>query len=179
MLANIVKVAGVFVAGGTAPDGNLLDVRPPTPLILAVLLYLGMVLSLFRFKRAEYALLLIWLTWMRLPSVLSDDAPSLHRLIGTLPPMTILIALGIGWLLDLVRAAMQHGERWPRLASAVTGLALGSLLVYTTVWSYQFFFVDWGRAENLFFIFDVGQNDIGQYAASTPPDTRLYYTPAD
>ena len=82
VVANIVKVAGVFVTGGTAPDGNLLDVRPPTPLILAVLLYLGMGLSLLRFKRAEYALLLIWLVWMWLPSVLSDDAPSLHRLIG-------------------------------------------------------------------------------------------------
>ena len=53
------------------------------------------------------------------------------------------------------------------------------MLVYTTVWSYQYFFVDWGRAENLYYIFDVGLNDIGQYAASTPSDTRLYYSPAD
>ena len=31
----------------------------------------------------------------------------------------------------------------------------------------------------MYYIFDVGLNDIGQYAASTPSDTRLYYSPAD
>ena len=63
--------------------------------------------------------------------------------------------------------------------STAVGVALGGLLIYTTVWSYQYFFVDWGRAKNLYHIFDVGLVDIGKFAAATPPDTRLYYTPAD
>ena len=179
VLGNIVKVAGVFVTGGSVPDGNRLYTRPPMPLILALMLYLGMALSLLRFRRAEYAMLLIWLVWMWVPSVLSNDAPNLHRMIGTTPAMAILIAVGMGWLLDLVRGGTRDLERWRRLAPAVAGIALSGLLVYTTVWSYQYFFMDWGRAKNLYYIFDVGLNDIGQYAASMPPDTRLYYSPAD
>ena len=179
VLGNIVKVAGVFVTGGYVPDGNLLYTRPPMPLILALMLYLGMVLSLCRFRRAEYAMLLIWGVWMWVPSILSNDAPNLHRMIGTTPAMAILIALGMGWLFDLVRVGTKDLARWRRLAPAVAGIVLSGLLIYTTVWSYQYFFVDWGRAKNLYFIFDVGLNDIGQYAASTPPDTRLYYSPAD
>ena len=84
------------------------------------MLYLGMVLSLLRFRRAEYAMLLIWLVWMWVPSILSDDAPNLHRMIGTTPAMAILIALGMGWLFDLVRESTKDtgdggGASRPRL----------------------------------------------------------------
>ena len=144
VVGNTVKVAGVFVTGGYVPDGNRLYTRPPMPLFLALMLYLGMALSLLRFRRAEYAMLLIWLVWMWVPSILSNDAPNLHRMIGTTPAMAILIALGMGWLLDLVRGGTKDLERWRRLAPAVAGIALSGLLVYTTVWSYQYFFVDWG-----------------------------------
>ena len=67
---------------------------------MALIFYLGTAVALLRAKRAEYALLLIWLVWMAIPSVLSDDAPSIRRMIGSLPAVTILIALGMGWLLD-------------------------------------------------------------------------------
>jgi hypothetical protein len=178
-LANLVKVATVFVAGGSVPDGNLLYVRPPLPLVLALLLYLGMGVSIFRIRQPAYALLLIWFVWMWTPSILSNDAPNLHRMIGAAPGMAILIAVGAAWLLDLARAALRRVTPRPGAGSAFVGVALGGLLIYATIWSYQFFFVEWGRAQNLYFIFDVGLNEIGQYAASTPADTRLYYTPAD
>ena len=149
------------------------------PLILALIFYLGVAVALFRVKRAEYALLLIWLVWMWVPSILSDDAPSIRRMIGSLPAVTILIALGMGWLL---RCRSEPGRetvgRSETLPFAVTALALSGLLIYTSIWSYQYLFVDWGRDANMFHIFDVGLVDIGKYAAATPADTRLYYTPA-
>ena len=169
----------MFVTGGWVSDGNKLYTRPPMPLALALILYLGVVVALVRFKRAEYALLLIWFVWMWLPSVLSDDAPNIRRMIGSTPPMAILIALGMGWLFDAVKERTRNFNGWRSIAPAAVGIALGGLLIYTTVWSYQYFFVDWGRAKNLYHIFDVGLVDIGKFAAATPPDTRLYYTPAD
>jgi 4-amino-4-deoxy-L-arabinose transferase-like glycosyltransferase len=176
---NVLKVAGVFVTGGWVADGNKLYIRPPMPLALAVVLYLGLAVALVRFKRAEYALLLIWFVWMWLPSVMSDDAPNIRRMIGSTPPMAILIALGIGWLFDAARARTSNLKQWRSIVPAAVGVALGGLLIYTTVWSYQYFFVDWGRAKNLYHIFDVGLVDIGKFAAATPRDTHLYYTPAD
>ena len=179
LLSNVVKVAGVFVTGGWVSDGNKLYTRPPMPLPLALILYLGAAIALFRIKRAEYALLLIWFVWMWLPSILSDDAPNIRRMIGSVPAMAILIALGMGWLSDLVREKTRNLERWHNIAPSALGIALGGLLIHTTIWSYQYFFVDWGRAKNLYHIFDVGLVDIGEFAAATPADTRIYYTPAD
>ena len=179
LAGNVLKVAGVFVTGGWVSDGNKLYTRPPMPLALALILYLGAAVALVRFKRAEYALLLIWFVWMWLPSVMSDDAPNIRRMIGSTPPMAILIALGMGWLFDAVRAGTSNLKQWRSIVPAVVGVALGGLLIYTTVWSYQYFFVDWGRAKNLYHIFDVGLVDIGKFAAATPRDTHLYYTPAD
>lgn len=178
LAGNALKVAGVFVFAGPASDGNKLYTRPPLPLILALILYLSMAVALCRLKRAEYALLLIWFVWMSVPSILADDAPSIRRMIGSLPPMTILIALGVGWLFDASRSAARKRPPWREVAAATTGITLGGLLIYTTVWSYQYVFLDWGRDKNLFHIFDVGLVDIGKYAAATPADTRLYYTPA-
>ena len=103
LASNVLKVAGVFVTGGWVADGNTLYTRPPMPLALALILYLGVALALVRFKRAEYALLLIWFVWMWLPSVMSDDAPNIRRMIGSTPPMAILIALGMSWLFDAVK----------------------------------------------------------------------------
>jgi len=179
LAGNVLKVAGVFVTGGSVSDGNKLYTRPPLPLALALILYLGAAVALVRFKRAEYALLLIWFVWMWLPSVMSDDAPNIRRMIGSTPPMAILIALGMGWLFDAARVRTSNLRQWRSIVPAVLGVALGGLLIYTTVWSYQYFFVDWGRAKNLYHIFDVGLVDVGKFAAATPPDTRLYYTPAD
>ena len=112
LLSNALKVAGVFVTGGWVADGNKLYTRPPMPLVLALILYLGVALALLRFKRAEYALLLIWFVWMWLPSVMSDDAPNIRRMIGSAPPMAILIALGMGWLFDAVKARTRDLKRW-------------------------------------------------------------------
>ena len=179
LAGNVLKVAGVFVTGGWVADGNKLYTRPPMPLALALILYLGVAVALVRFKRAEYALLLIWFVWMWLPSVMSDDAPNIRRMIGSTPPMAILIALGMGWLFDGAKEWTHNSKRWRSIAPATVGVALGGLLIYTTVWSYQYFFVDWGRDKNLYHIFDVGLVDIGKFAAATPTDTRIYYTPAD
>ncbi len=178
LVRNALKVVGVFVFAGPASDGNKLYTRPPLPLIMALLFYLGVIVALFRVKRAEFALLLIWLIWMWVPSILSDDAPSIRRMIGSLPAVTILIALGMGWLLDAIRAWTRNLQPGRDIAVAVAGIALSGLLIFTTVWSYQYLFYDWGRDANMFHIFDVGLVDIGKLAASTPADTRLYYTPA-
>ena len=178
LIRNAAKVAGVFIFAGPASDGNKLYTRPPLPLLMALIFYLGTAVALLRAKRAEYALLLIWLVWMAIPSVLSDDAPSIRRMIGLLPAVTILIALGMGWLLDAASAWARSMRQKQNVAAVVMAAALSALLIYTTIWGYQYLFVDWGRDANMFHIFDVGLVDIGKYAAETPANTRLYYTPA-
>ncbi len=115
---------------------------------------------------------------MLVPSIFTDDAPSIRRAIGSLPPMVILITLGMGWLFDVGRNWARGQRTWRVVVPLAAGLAIIATLTYTGIWSYRYYFVDWGRSKELFHYFDVGLVDLGQYAATTTADTRLYYTPA-
>jgi Dolichyl-phosphate-mannose-protein mannosyltransferase len=185
---NTLAVAGLFVFGGDIAKTDNIFKRPPLPLILALTLLAGLLVAALRFKRAEYGLLLIWFVWMLFPSILTENAPSIRRAIGSVPPMVILMALGIGWLFDEVQSSsLIHRPPAPvvgkvssnahGLSSAFTGLAVGALLVCAVLWGYRYYFVEWASDKDLFHYFDVGLVDTGRFAASTPAGTRLYYTP--
>jgi 4-amino-4-deoxy-L-arabinose transferase-like glycosyltransferase len=175
---NTLKVAGVFLFGGDPNLSDNITARPPIPLALAVAFLIGLAVAFRRIRRAEYGLLLIWFAWMLVPSVLTDDAPSIRRAIGSLPPMVVLMALGMGWLFDVVRDWARVGRAWRLVVSFAVGLTIVATLAYAGVWSYRYYFVDWAGSKELFHYFDVGLVDLGQYAATTSADTRLYYTPA-
>jgi hypothetical protein len=175
---NALKVAGIFLLGGDPNLSDNITARPPVPLALAVAFIIGLAVALRRIRRAEYGLLLIWFAWMLVPSVLTDDAPSIRRAIGSLPPLVVLTALGMGWLFDVVRTWARGGRAWRVVVSFAVGLMIIATLVYAGIWSYRYYFVDWAGSKELFHYFDVGLVDIGHYAATTSADTRLYYTPA-
>jgi hypothetical protein len=174
---NALKVAGLFAFGGDVSITDNIYKQPPMPLALALTLLVGLGVALRRAKRAEYGLLLIWFTWMLLPSILTDNAPSIRRAVGSTPPMVILMALGLAWLFDAVGNLARPRAAWRMPARAAAGLAIGVLLVYTAAWSYQYYFVHFPQVKELFQHLDVGLNEIGKYADATPTDTRLYYTP--
>jgi len=180
LVGNILKVAGLFVFGGDINVGNNIYLRPPLPLALAAVLFLGLVVAVARFRRPEYALLVIWFLWMLSPSILSEDAPSIRRTLGSTPAMVILMAVGMGWLVDAALGWARRGATPVQrtLVPAAAGAAVLALLGYSVIWSYQYYFVEWGQSRALFNYFDVGLVKLGQYAVSSPAETRLYYTPA-
>lgn len=178
LAGNALKVAGLFVIGGDVNRADNITARPPIPLLLALALLLGLLMALRQARRPGYALLLIWFGWMLVPTLITEDAPSIRRAIGATPPMVTLIALGLGWAYDGVGRWAQARSRWQAFAPAATGAALAALLLYMVGWGYQYYFISWGRDKDLFYWFDQGLVELGEYAASTPPDTRLYYTPA-
>jgi 4-amino-4-deoxy-L-arabinose transferase-like glycosyltransferase len=178
LAGNTWKVARLFVLGGDTSNSDNIPLRPPLPLPLALAFVIGCAVALRRFRRPAYALLLIWLVWMAVPSIVTQDAPSIRRAVGSVPPMIILIVLGLGWAFDgLVRwvGPRRKGQAWAYRAG---GLALCALLIYCVAWGYHYYFVDWAQVKDTFHYFNVGLVQTGQYAASTPADTRLYYTPA-
>jgi 4-amino-4-deoxy-L-arabinose transferase-like glycosyltransferase len=175
---NALKVAGLFVVGGDTSVNDNIPLRRPLPLALSGALVLGLAVALRRVRQAQYGLLILWLAWMLMPSILTDNAPSLRRALGSVPAMVILLALGLTWLAGLVLKWASRSRKWSGLATITTGLAVGVLLIYTGIWGYRYYFVEWASGKDLFHFFDVGLVDIATYGAATPPGTRLYYTPA-
>jgi 4-amino-4-deoxy-L-arabinose transferase-like glycosyltransferase len=178
MVHNTAVVAGLFLFGGDIAQTDNIPLRPPVPLILALVLFVGLFVALGRIKHAEYGLLLIWFVWMLFPSILTENAPSIRRAIGSTPPMVILMALGIVWLFDEAQSLTRRRRQSPTWIPTAEVLATGALLVYLAFWGYRYYFVEWASGKDLFHYFDVGLVDTGSYAASSRADTRLYYTPA-
>ena len=177
LAGNAAKLVGLFVTGGDPNASDGLSDRSPIPWPLALALAGGLLVSLRRIKRAEYGLLLIWFFWMLTPSLITNDAPSIRRAIGSTPAMAMLMALGICWAVDKFEQAAR-GRSSRRLTGPLALVAVAALLIFTTGWSYQYYFRDWGRGKDLFHWFDVGLVQMGQAAAQAQDGTALYYTPA-
>ena len=73
--------------------------RPVNDPLLAALFTLGWLTALWRIRQARYRLLLVWLTIMLLPTLLSTQAPHTLRGVGALPPLAMLYAVGAQTLL--------------------------------------------------------------------------------
>jgi hypothetical protein len=140
--------------GDTNPRSNLPGAPALTPWLVGPFL-LGLLWALRRLRHPEASLLLIWLGAMLLPSVFSQYAPSFQRAIGAVTPLCLLTALGLWLLYRLVRALWQR--RWPGVA-IVCLLLLGQF----GLGLYQYF-VAWGESDALYYAFDEGIYDIGQY----------------
>lgn len=68
--------------------------RPAFDLVAAIALYLGILRALTRPRRAETAMLTIWLLVMLSPSVLAADNPHFLRTFGAIPAAWLLAGIG-------------------------------------------------------------------------------------
>src|SRR5947208_3476113 len=71
LLNNTFRVFGMFGVSGDPEWRYNVALRPIFDPLWAILFYAGIVVSLWRIKRAPYAFALIWLIVMLLPSILS------------------------------------------------------------------------------------------------------------
>jgi 4-amino-4-deoxy-L-arabinose transferase-like glycosyltransferase/sugar lactone lactonase YvrE len=113
--------------------------EPVAKPIEAVLLFLGMAWSLWRWRDTRFAALSIWF-WLTIliGGVLTIDAPYMARLIGLVPVMAIFAALPLNKLVAEVARACQRdttvtvGRGVVETLPAVTTGALLGLLCYLT-----------------------------------------------
>ena len=108
IIASTTQTLAVFSITG---DPRLTYSPPNQPLfdpITAIFFYLGLVLALWRWRDERYHFALIWLVVTLLPSAITPQAPSTVRLVGAIPVVYLLPALGLDKLLQVWR-------RWPGL----------------------------------------------------------------
>lgn len=93
LVGNAAGVLGMFGVQGDPEWRYNVAFRPVFDPLWAVLFYVGLAISVWRFKRPPYALVLIWLVVMVLPSILSPNNPSQHRSVGAIGAAYILPAI--------------------------------------------------------------------------------------
>ena len=127
---NSLKLLGFFGWRGDPLVRQNIPGRPvfdPFPLG-AILFYGGVLLALWRWRRPEYAFILIWLAVSLTPSLVTADAPSSIRCINGLVVVGMFVGLGVGklgvgklgnWVLVIWLAAVagwtvrDYFFRWP------------------------------------------------------------------
>ena len=175
-LLNIGRVGrGLFWQGETHLRHNLPGRAYFDP-IQAILFLLGIVRSLLQIAQPRYLFLLIWFVVMLLPSILSGDAPHFGRLSGSYAPAAILAALGAEWLWRITRDILARLYP-PRSAAALASGGLLFLLAISTYLTYRDYFVRYAGHPDLATNFYEDEWQLGQYAAASGQDVRLFLSP--
>jgi 4-amino-4-deoxy-L-arabinose transferase-like glycosyltransferase len=165
------------VRGDEKPTINLPG-RPALSPFLFACFGLGIAVSLMSVRRPAYRVLLIWLVGMSVPGVLAQEGPTAKRIIGALPAVTILVAVGLLRPLDALRAWWaRRPSRWRAVPLLLLAVAAAAGFVYSGIRTYSDYFVTWGRDPALFTHFEAGLAAIGQYIGGRPPGERIYVSP--
>ncbi|NJN83316.1 MAG: hypothetical protein HC802_14230 [Caldilineaceae bacterium] len=178
-LRNVINLTRGFYDYGDLNLRHNLPEHPIHDLLTATLFTLGWLVALWRLREARMRLILLWVAVMALPTLLSTNAPHALRIVGMLPAIALLYALGSSLT---VRAA----SRWiPANYAAAALLAL--VLVVSGTWTARDYFVYWARDPLLGAAFDLEAqlaaetvaglrgkiDDEGEVAVSR----KLYFTP--
>ena len=95
-MRNALLVVRQFYDQGDMNARHNLPGRPANDALMAVLLTAGCLACLWRITLPRGRLLLIWMSVMLLPTLLSGEAPHSLRGSGALPPLAMLYAAGAG-----------------------------------------------------------------------------------
>jgi len=162
------RMFGPFGAPGDLDPRRNLPGAPVLSPWLAVPFYAGCVLAIRRLAHPVYAITLIGLVGLLLPGIFSEYAPHFHRVLGAAAPTALLCAVGLDalWQWQPARRYGLHG----------VSIALVMLGVVTAGWNY---FGRWATLPDLFYAFDAGLWDAGQWIAAQPADTPIFLTPRE
>lgn len=139
LLNNAARVLGMFGVRGDPEWRYNVAFRPIFDPLWAVLFYAGVLVALYRAKRAPYALVLIWLVGMLLPSILSGSDLSQHRAVGAIGAAFMLPAL----VMDEVRVL--SARRGGRTAKIIFGVGAALLVLFAAYGGLGAYFVIWSN----------------------------------
>jgi len=124
---------------------------------LALLFWLGVLLSINRWRQPRYLFLLLWLPIMVMPSIIAlDPIPHSTRSCGTIPLTSLFPSLVI---VEALNPDLQR--RWPgiwrsavRILRPAFALLVTALLFYTSYSAYRDYFTIWAQRDEVYWAFD-------------------------
>jgi hypothetical protein len=175
------KMFGPFGSPGDLDPRRNIPGAPALNLWQAIPFYLGLLIALWqslRFWQKQKVIMnipLIGLVGLLLPGIISEYAPHFHRILGAAAPTALLCGIG----LDAIwRATSDLGNRARSVAVTAAGPLLAIFLLVTgTYTSAQGYFVRWANLPDLFYAFDEGLWDVGQWVAKQQSGNTTYISP--
>jgi 4-amino-4-deoxy-L-arabinose transferase-like glycosyltransferase len=106
--SNAWRVAQMFYASGDVEWRHGIARRPVLDWVVAIPFALGFLWAIWNWRKPESKFVLLWLSVMLLPTILSKDAPDLQRAIGALPAICLFVAWGFAWLVQKLSTRISH-----------------------------------------------------------------------
>ncbi len=184
---NLIATLGMFSFAGDMDPRSNPPGMPVLDALMSIPFYLGIAVVLFRWRRPATLSLLGVGALMAAPTVLSEYAPHFRRAIGMAPLVALLSGLGLAMIFGWQRARGRDasppisGRRWStgwlRPGGAVRALVVLAILATSGVLSATAYFDRWGKSAGVYYAYDQGLWEIGQYVLSLPSDERVYVSP--
>ena len=132
------RTLGMFgFVGDPLPYYGIPD-RPFLEPISFLLLLIGLLMALWRWRQPEYAFLAIWFFVSLLPGMLSQPAPNSTRTLGVQTALFTLIGIAVAAIV----------RRWPR---KITVAAFIALFAFNLFWTAHDYFVVWPSMDTVRF----------------------------
>jgi len=197
---NMESTLKMYSVEGDRDPRNNLPGRPVVDLLWALFFFVGLAACLTRALRPPYGMVLWWLVIMSIPTMLSEYAPHFRRALGASPAVALALGLGVLTLLEWLIPnppseeerppdGVPEGVMWETLGKpapldplagirpyAVAGF-IGFIWLLGAASSLYDYFAVWSSDPALYYAFDVGLRDIGEYVHELPPDELAYLSP--
>ena len=195
-LRNLLATATMFNLHGDPDPRNNQPGLPVLDVLMSIPFLIGLGVTLWRWRRPAFGVILLSGAIMLIPTVLSEYAPHFRRALGAAPIVALLCGLGLAILLGQRRAdpATRPDEvpfrlrsdeiapeqiaigmdrlRWLGRVIIVAVIMLGAMVYTATA-----YFGRWGNSEAIYYAYDQGLWEIGQYVLGLPADEAVYVTP--
>jgi hypothetical protein len=178
--ANLWATAKMFNPLGNPGDLDPRRNLPGAPALspwLALPFFVGLLVALGRVRRPTYSLILIGLVGLLLPGVVTEYAPHFHRVLGASAPVALLCGLGLAWLWQQVDKYAGSSSASQQRGPVLSLLIICSILILAVLTSSINYFGRWAKLPELFYAFDAGLWQVGQWIAEQPDDTPIYLSP--
>lgn len=157
MLENGLRAFGMFTFIGDPHWRQYVADTPVFEPLGAVLFYAGILLSLWRWRKFEYAFCLLWLPVMLSPAIITEGAPNFLRPLVVQATVYVFPALaidgGVGWL----RRRLDRRWAWAAVGAAVV------LLGWNAWRTFDDYFVRWSRHPDARFAYNATLIEEGLY----------------
>lgn len=169
-------LAGLFWSGSAELAYNLPG-RPFLDGVQAILLLMGLGITVRQGRERRHLFLLLWAGVALLPALLTEGKNGWPLLLAAAAPLAILIAMGLSWLSEQLPVISQPLLRRPLPTARWSLLPVYCLLLTSAFLTTRAYFTTYAQQPQLAQAFAVDEWQLGQSAAAYPPETLLYLIP--
>lgn len=162
-ITNSLKILGMFGFRGDPLWRNNLAHLPVFDLLLALFFYIGLGISLWRWRKQRHLFIVFWLFTAAIPSIVTIDAPSSIRIINALPILTIFPVIGLEVIQFFRPLSTVSGRLSPKIVDFGALLLLIALLGVNIARTTSAIFYIWPSNTEVQFVWQQAFAEIADY----------------